>query len=188
MKYVITNIGDVENGVVVGPFPTLEEAEASAEVGKEDPVFGSARSLEEFYDKADLLKLAARYEIPQQQLRLVETKHEIAMLVWRVMSGEEVMASEKARRTPRPKTSGATGGMRSRLEKDAIIHMGADDKGNPYGAKNNPKREGSASHERFAKYKEGISIQTALAAGITPADLHHDEGKGFIKIERKSST
>lgn len=187
MKYVITDTGDVAKGKILA-FETLEDVEKSSDVGTDDPAFGSARSLEQYYDKEDLLQLAERYEISQQQLRLVHTKHEIAMLVWRAMSGEEVMPSEKARKTPRPRTSGATGEMRSRLEKDAIIHMGQDEQGNPFSAKNNPKREGSASYDRFAKYKEGISVQKALEAGITPADLRHDEKKGFITLEHKSAT
>lgn len=46
----------------------------------------------------------------------------------------------------------------------------------------NPKRKGSGAHIRFAKYKNGQSIQSALDAGITPADIKWDLEKGFIKL------
>lgn len=50
-------------------------------------------------------------------------------------------------------------------------------------AEKNPKREGSASHTRFAAYKTGITVAEALAAGLTTGDFHHDVAHGFISIE-----
>jgi len=49
----------------------------------------------------------------------------------------------------------------------------------------NPKREGSAAHGRFEGYfTPGIvTVADALAAGVTAADLFHDIGHGFIKVE-----
>lgn len=47
----------------------------------------------------------------------------------------------------------------------------------------NPKRPNSASHERFAKYKPGMTVAEALKAGVTKADLVWDQKKGFIKLE-----
>lgn len=186
MKYVITQEGDPVNGLILS-FPTTEDAEADARVGKHDPFFGSSRSLESYYLKEHLEALAKRLEIPEHKMRFVDTKHELAMLCWRAMSGEEVMSSEKARKTPRPKMAGATGGLRARLDAHAIIHMGQDEAGTPFGSKNNPKRQGTASYDRFAKYKEGISVQKALEAGVTPADIRHDLKKGFISLEEKSA-
>jgi hypothetical protein len=46
----------------------------------------------------------------------------------------------------------------------------------------NPKREGSASYDRFAVYKNGISVGDALKGGVTYADLSWDVGHGFIKV------
>ncbi len=46
----------------------------------------------------------------------------------------------------------------------------------------NPKRKGSGAHLRFAKYKNGQSIQSALDAGVTAADVKWDLEKGFIKL------
>ncbi len=38
----------------------------------------------------------------------------------------------------------------------------------------NPKRGGTASHQRYELYKKGRSIREALELGMTPADLKHD--------------
>lgn len=64
----------------------------------------------------------------------------------------------------------------------AKITMGKDKDGKSYGADNNPKRAGSASATRFAAYKSGMTVEAALAAGITTADLDHDSKKGFISV------
>lgn len=50
-------------------------------------------------------------------------------------------------------------------------------------AQTNPKRKGSASHDRYALYKDGMSVGDALKAGVTKADLAWDQKKGFIKLE-----
>ena len=65
---------------------------------------------------------------------------------------------------------------------DMIITMLADKDGNPYSKENNPKRAGSKSGERFALYVNGMSVDQAVAAGLTRADLQHDVDKKFISI------
>lgn len=50
-------------------------------------------------------------------------------------------------------------------------------------AEKNPKREGSASHARFAAYVSGQTVAEALAAGLTTGDFHHDVAHGFISIK-----
>lgn len=52
-----------------------------------------------------------------------------------------------------------------------------------FGPKNNPKREGSASATRFALYKDGQTIEKAIAAGITASDIAHDSKTGLITIQ-----
>ena len=44
----------------------------------------------------------------------------------------------------------------------------------------NPKKPGSASHERFSKYRVGMTISEALAAGLMPGDIKWDLERGFI--------
>jgi hypothetical protein len=46
----------------------------------------------------------------------------------------------------------------------------------------NPKKLGSASYDRYARYVEGMTVSQALSAGITSGDLKWDEGRGFITI------
>lgn len=46
----------------------------------------------------------------------------------------------------------------------------------------NPKRPGSASFDRFAKYKKGMTVAQALAAGVTRADIDWDSKREFIKF------
>lgn len=46
----------------------------------------------------------------------------------------------------------------------------------------NPKRPGSASFDRFAKYKKGMTVAQALEAGVTRADIDWDSKRDFIKF------
>lgn len=62
------------------------------------------------------------------------------------------------------------------------IAFGTDKEDNAYGPKNNPKREGTNAAAMFALYKSGMTVEKALEAGITVADLKHNESKGFIVI------
>lgn len=49
-------------------------------------------------------------------------------------------------------------------------------------AKENPKRAGSTAAERFALYKNGMTVKAALEAGVKAADLSWDAAKGHISI------
>lgn len=46
----------------------------------------------------------------------------------------------------------------------------------------NPKRKGSASYERFALYKNGMTVGKFLEKGGRTADLKWDVSKGFISV------
>lgn len=46
----------------------------------------------------------------------------------------------------------------------------------------NPKRAGSKSFDRFAKYVTGQTVDDALKAGVLSADLHYDVDHKFIHI------
>lgn len=46
----------------------------------------------------------------------------------------------------------------------------------------NPKREGTAAHARFALYTKHKTVASFIAAGGTTADVHHDTTHNFIKI------
>lgn len=53
-------------------------------------------------------------------------------------------------------------------------------------AASNPKRPGSKSHARFALYRTGMSVREAMEAGVTKADLRHDQDKGFVLVGAKA--
>ncbi len=46
----------------------------------------------------------------------------------------------------------------------------------------NPKREGTPSAERFALYKNGMTVKEAKEAGVKAADISYDSEKGFISV------
>jgi hypothetical protein len=73
----------------------------------------------------------------------------------------------------------------AKYSNESVITFGKDKDGKPYGPDNNPKRDGSAAHARFAKYKSGMTIQQALDAGITRGDINWDSKpeQGFIVIK-----
>jgi hypothetical protein len=48
--------------------------------------------------------------------------------------------------------------------------------------KDNPKMEGSAARKRFALYKNGMTVESAFAAGLLPEDIRHDAKKEHIKL------
>jgi hypothetical protein len=51
--------------------------------------------------------------------------------------------------------------------------------------KENPKKEGTKAHERFALYKKGMTVAEFIAAGGNRADLAWDVEHEFITIRRK---
>jgi hypothetical protein len=50
----------------------------------------------------------------------------------------------------------------------------------------NPKRAGTASHKRFALYRDGMTEAAYLAAGGTRGDLAWDVERKFIALEKAS--
>jgi hypothetical protein len=65
----------------------------------------------------------------------------------------------------------------------AKITLGKNGEGKAYnGTDNNPKRANSGSFKRFAAYKNDMTVQQALDAGLTGADLSWDARHKFINI------
>jgi hypothetical protein len=52
-----------------------------------------------------------------------------------------------------------------------------------YVSPTNPKKQGSASHDRFALYQIGMTIDEFVRAGGTMGDVKWDAERDFIKIE-----
>lgn len=84
-------------------------------------------------------------------------------------------AGKAADKTPKEKTVAG-------YPATSKLKFGADKEGKPYGKDNNPKRPGTATHTRFAGYRDGMTIAQALETGLTEADVAHDLKKGFVKV------
>jgi hypothetical protein len=48
--------------------------------------------------------------------------------------------------------------------------------------KANPKKAGSAAHERFGLYRNGMTVGRAIEAGVWAADVRWDSEHGFIEL------
>lgn len=66
-------------------------------------------------------------------------------------------------------------------EPNERIVFGEDKEGKPYSKAYSPRRVGSKSAERWF-YKNNMTLQQAIDAGMTTADIAWDLEKGFIKI------
>jgi hypothetical protein len=51
-----------------------------------------------------------------------------------------------------------------------------------FGAKNNPKREGTKAAERFTHYRDGMTVEKALEY-MKPRHITRDADKKYIRIE-----
>lgn len=47
----------------------------------------------------------------------------------------------------------------------------------------NPKRPGTSSHDRFARYRDGMTVAQFVAAGGTTGDLTWDQTHSFIRLD-----
>lgn len=48
--------------------------------------------------------------------------------------------------------------------------------------KSNPKREGTASYDRFELYRTSKTVADFISAGGTTGDIRNDEAKGYITL------
>jgi hypothetical protein len=79
-----------------------------------------------------------------------------------------------APKAPKAKAGNGAGQMTRLFPMDAKIKLLV---------KGNPKREGGKSAKRFSAYKDGMTVQEALKAGLKAADLKYDESKKFIAVQ-----
>lgn len=50
----------------------------------------------------------------------------------------------------------------------------------------NPKRPGSAAHQRFGLYRSGQRVADYLSAGGTRADVRYDSRRGYVRLTRRA--
>lgn len=107
-----------------------------------------------------------------------------AKTMWEALlkaEGRRLLMSEKG------KDKNESAGRPSKYPDEAKIRLLADKDGNTYGPKHNPKRAGSASAERFALYKDGMTVKKYVENGGSRADLAWDEHRNFIKVEQPAT-
>jgi hypothetical protein len=71
---------------------------------------------------------------------------------------------------------------RTKVADDMRISLLTDAEGNQYGPEKNPKRPGTESHVRFAKYVDGMTVKEALEAGLKRDDITWDVNKKYISL------
>ena len=88
----------------------------------------------------------------------------------------ETKAKAKAKATPQPRATAGPG-------KGSGIEL-ADNMRIKLNVRENPKRKGTASYERFQLYftKKPKTVAEALKAGIWRADLRWDAARNFIEL------
>lgn len=66
--------------------------------------------------------------------------------------------------------------------KKEAANAGPDNRKITLVTKENPKREGSASHARFELYRKAKTVQAFIDAGGTSGDIRYDEKAGHITV------
>jgi hypothetical protein len=183
----VSESGDPTSGKLFS-YASLEAAETSPDIYKEDPVFGCVANLRDFYAKSDLRLFSNRFGIRilnWEQLwdalvrgsnpgRVGETQ----------VSRKEVMSEENTEVKPKKSRKSAEGGestrvkkvlldVPKRIQKNAVITVLVSE---------NPKRGKSA--EVFANYRNGITVEEFVKAGGSTGDVRWDIAHGFISIEQ----
>jgi hypothetical protein len=95
--------------------------------------------------------------------------------------GQRKEAKPKKEKDPNAPKAERQSALRKTYPDTAVITITTPDK-------KNPKRQGSASYDRFAAYKDGMTVKDAVAAGVLYADLSWDVGHGFISVSAPPAT
>lgn len=183
-------------------FETHHQALNSRFVGERDVIWSTERAFTDNVTRAqlaDVLQLLGDTATAEklQELTALE-RNELVVKTWARMADvahdEETTATlnpedttmsdrAKAAKPAKKKAAAAAGatngeakaarGRRSAFNADAKIKVLA---------KENPKREGSRAHERFALYKDGMTVGAFLEKGGSLGDLRYDTKHGFVQI------
>lgn len=99
--------------------------------------------------------------------------------------------NEKAQKPAKEKTKAVPPAVKRGprdVDPTSKIKLGIDKDGKAFHAtNNNPKREGTKAAERFALYKNGMTVAQAMEVGVKPRHLTKDVAKGFVTIESKAA-
>jgi hypothetical protein len=121
---------------------------------------------------------------PEELVKLIVRDRKLSIEESKKMEAEtpttEATEAPKAKKTKAPKAEGAP--KAERYIRDHTIRLLSNAEGVKYGPENNPKRAGSASHDRFALYEDGMTIAAAVEKGVKTEDIAWDVRKGFIEV------
>jgi hypothetical protein len=127
-------------------------------------------------DPEELVKLIVR----DRKLSIEESK---TMEAETPTTAEAATEAPKAKKTKAPKAEGEAAAPKAeRFNREHTIRLLSNAEGVKYGPENNPKRAGSASHDRFAMYEDGMTIAAAVEKGVKTEDIAWDVRKGFIEV------
>jgi hypothetical protein len=151
---------------------TPEEAtHAASAIARRHPTFPSATTGTALYDACASVPLDQADVV----LSMARDSSAIGVVCLEKIVGSPIQRpTQKQPRTPKPKTPRAP---RPELRDDRVVRLIATD---------NPKRPGSASHARFALYRDGMSVQEFCRLGGTRADVKWDAERGYISVEDPS--
>ena len=109
---------------------------------------------------------------PAAILRLIEEdRRAVESQKLRPRSDSATPGEETPSRKTRSTDMTEAAAKRTRINENSTIKILAD---------SNPKRGKSA--DRFALYKDGMTVKAAKEAGVTAADITYDTNKGFISV------
>lgn len=128
-------------------------------------------------DPAEVLRLVAEDRKQTRVTGVIQRSHP--------NEGNAIMADAKTE-TKEKKAAGVP--RQAKFAGTAVISFGRDEKAGknygpqPDGSFHNAKKAGSGAADRFAKMKPGMTVDEALAAGVTRGDINWDVKQGFIKL------
>lgn len=92
-------------------------------------------------------------------------------------TGSRKRATRETTNLPRSTTTAAPRGRKATFDGDCKITVLVS---------GNPKRAGTAAHDRFGYYRTGMKVSTFIEKGGTHLDLAYDVKKEFIKVDAPS--
>lgn len=132
-------------------------------------------------DPAELVQLIIR----DRKLSVKESR-EMEATTPTTETATEATEAPKAKKTKAAKAEGEAAAPKEpkaeRYNREHKIRLLSNAEGVQYGPANNPKRAGSASHDRFALYEDNMTIAAAVEKGVKTEDIAWDVRKGFIEI------
>lgn len=151
-------------------FEALDQAQAqylahAMHTPVEEPLAG--KDLYEIYNEAG-------YDQADVVMSLANDPTVLGIQVVEALIGKPIVR----RAPPAPKGARASSGPRK-----TVTVKKSDPRRIVFVSPTNPKREGTASWDRFNHYKVGMTIDEFVKAGGTMGDVKWDAERGFIKIE-----